>query len=485
MTIDSSKNGQYYENDRDSSMTDFPYAASFKDSRTKRANLRNIDLGSVVRRETGEFSDTDPFTQNPPDNDILNIPSYLQYPQDLGKNRRHHHFIVFNIYQGESDSITAKTRVVNQAISGLLAKGQIGGGGGLPSSFRDNLGTLKNAGFSDGQLQQIEDEVVLIDGLSGDAGLFETANNLGSQVWGDIGGVFVGAGANVGDEISDDNAAGLGSFISSLGFTNVLTDKSGELNKIDYRKVGITGKKVNRPKWEQNILLQNRRFGYANVKSKDTICLYMPLKISFNDQLIYSEEDMGSAKATLNAIALQKGGFGALLERFGSKSVSDVVNSIADQFGIENVNVQGARNAFNRNVVNPRREMQFKDVGIRSHTMTFEFSPKNLNEAEAVQNIIRMFRYHAYPRLRGGGGHFFKFPAEFEATYYTITDQGNATVNDNLPKLPRLALTSVSVDYSASGDYKTFYDGKPAFIRLDLGFQEMEQLTNEHIVHGY
>jgi hypothetical protein len=57
--------------------------------------------------------------------------------------------------------------------------------------------------------------------------------------------------------------------------------------------------------------------------------------------------------------------------------------------------------------------------------------------------------------------------------------------NDNLPKLARLALQSVAVDYAAAGDFKTFPDGKPAFIRLDLGFQEMEQLTNEHIIHGY
>jgi hypothetical protein len=58
-------------------------------------------------------------------------------------------------------------------------------------------------------------------------------------------------------------------------------------------------------------------------------------------------------------------------------------------------------------------------------------------------------------------------------------------INDNLPKLPRLALQSINVDYAAAGDFKTFTDSKPAFIRLELGFQEMEQLTNEHIVHGY
>jgi hypothetical protein len=96
-----------------------------------------------------------------------------------------------------------------------------------------------------------------------------------------------------------------------------------------------------------------------------------------------------------------------------------------------------------------------------------------------------MLRYHAHPGLRGGGGHFFTFPAEFQVSFNTITEDGIVLTNDNLPKLPRLALQSISVDYSDAGDFKTFTDAKPAFIRLDLQFQEMEQLTNEHIIHGY
>ena len=241
---------------------------------------------------------------------------------------------------------------------------------------------------------------------------------------------------------------------------------------------------MNRPEWEQNILLANRRFGYANVKSKDTICLYMPLKISFNDQLVYGEEDMGMTKNVLQALALQRGALSGVIEKVGIGKISNMINSAAGAFGVEGVNMQAVRNAGTRSVANPRREMMFKDVGLRSHNFTFEFAPKNKDEADDVLNIIKMFRYHAYPALRGGGGHFFKFPAEFEAEFYTI-DNGAAVINDNLPRIPRLALTSINVDYSAAGDYKTFKDGKPAFIRMELGFQEMEQLNNEHIVHGY
>ena len=268
----------------------------------------------------------------------------------------------------------------------------------------------------------------------------------------------------------------------------------------NFEQVGISGKKVRRNKNEQSILLANRRFNFANTKSKDTICLYMPQKIMFNDQLLYSEEEMGNAKLALQTAMGKRGAPSALLEKAGTNKISSIVDQITQGIGLGPVNLQGVRNATTRTVSNPRREALFKDVGIRSHSFTFEFAPRNSQEADTVLNIIRMLRYHAYPGLLGGGGHFYTFPAEFEMTFYTVSKAitsttrsglaqadsfGAVTVNDNLPRMPRLALVSVTVDYSNAGDYKTFHDGKPAFIRLDLQFQEMEQLTNEHIIHGY
>jgi hypothetical protein len=246
-----------------------------------------------------------------------------------------------------------------------------------------------------------------------------------------------------------------------------------------------TSRKVNKPLNEQMILLANRRFNLANVKSKDTICLYMPQKIAFNDNLIYSEEDMGMSKVVLDSVLMKRGSISAGVEKVAVGGVANLINQATGMVGLEGVNLQAVRNAATRSVANPRREAMFRDVGLRTHSFSFQFAPRNPDEAEMVLNIIRMFRYHAHPGLRGGGGHFFTFPAEFQVSFHTITEGGIVLTNDNLPKLPRLALQSISVDYSDAGDFKTFTDAKPAFIRLDLQFQEMEQLTNEHIIHGY
>jgi len=490
-----SKNEKYYERETDLSMDEFPYAASFGGSRNRGADRQNVNLGSQLggaEENAGQlFSQFNIPSANR--NEVLGIPSFLQYPQDLGKNRRYHHFICFNIYQGESDSTRVQNRIVNQSTSALAAKGEIAGGNGSRSSWDgDYPNFLRAAGFSEEQIEFAREqslygsesrtgvtanEQILQIEKSGLGGLENILSGTGG-----IASIAVEFGLEVGETFLP--VTDIINYTKSIG-GDVLTDRSGELNKIDYRSRGVSGRKVNRPKWEQNILLANRRFGYANVKSKDTICLYMPLRIAVNDQLIYSEEEMGMMRSLLSAVTLQRGGVSAVVEKAGSQAISNMINSVTGQLGIEAVNMQAARNAGTRSVTNPRREVMFKDVGIRNHSFTFEFAPKNPREAQTVLDIIRMFRYHAYPALRGGGGHFFKFPAEFEATFHTITDAGVAVVNDHLPKFPRLALTSVNVDYSAAGDFKTFHDSKPAFINMTLGFQEMEQLNNEHIVHGY
>jgi hypothetical protein len=378
-------------------------------------------------------------------NEILGIPSFLSYPSDLGKNRRFHHFIVFNIYQGESD----QTRIQNRK-----------------TAIDDAVYNLNDAGvpidLSAGRLQQI---------IGGEGGPQLTADQV-------------------------------------LRSPTPNTVADANQNPRNFNQRGASGRLLNKSREENAILLANRRFNTANIKSKDTICLYMPQKFTINDQLIYSEEDMGTTKLLYDAVTGKRGSAGALVEKVGRKTVAEMVSRLGEGTGsllneggnvlpglgalgaavnelAQETNILAARALTTRQISNPRKEMMFRDVGLRTHSFSFDFMPRNEKEAETALNIIRMLRYHAYPGL-AKSGHFFTFPAEFDLTFYTILgDSGMVTVNDNLPKLPKLALQSVSVDFSAAGDFKTFTDAKPAFIRIELGFQEMEQLTNEHIVRGY
>lgn len=514
MTTDPSLNYRESQTAFGGDISEFASFSAFDPKKLNRPFDRGADLDDLLKKTNDSvgsktydpnFDGIDPSGRN----EFLDIPSFLYYPQDLGRNYRYRHFIVFNIYQGSSDAVRLGQRKIDQYFSAINASGQPFSGVGNQLEGDGNKVTIRStllqAGFSPQQIDEFVQAFAgstaaqfVLNGITENArinitdqalsgwinNIFNSNINEDGAIVGAVGGV-VDLGKEVISQIGDYFASFLGSetrnYLSGLSATN-------------FDQVGISGRKVNRKKNEQSILLANRRFNFANVKSKDTICLHMPQKIMFNDQLVYSEEEMGNAKIALQTALMKRGAPSALLEKAGTSKISSLVDEATQAIGLGPVNIQAVRNATTRTVSNPRREALFKDVGIRSHSFTFEFAPRNSQEAETVLNIIRMLRYHAYPGLLGGGGHFYTFPAEFDMTFYTVAKAisassadsfGAVTVNDNLPRMPRLALVSVSVDYSNAGDYKTFHDGKPAFIRLDLGFQEMEQLTNEHIIHGY
>jgi hypothetical protein len=428
-------------------------------------------------------------------NEFMGISSFLYYPSDLARNRRYHHFIVFNIYQGSSDQIrmthrnTALVESVTSTRGGVQFGGSVYGNG---SDAADNI-TMTNIGMN---ADQIADYFkAKRDGFP--TGPISNAkyNTWDRALQGELSNLLTQAteGRTVPVAVVQGSWAMLAGSYNSIKsdvsdfITTVLQSETMDMlsNEKDTNERGINGQTIQRPISERSILVANRRFTIAKNKSKDTISLYMPQKIAINDQLVYQEEEMGMAKTLLAAVVGKRGAGSALVEKAGTNFVAGIINKATNIAGVEDFNLQAVRNAATRSVSNPRREVMFRDVGIRSHTFSFEFSPRNSDEASTVLDIIRMFRFHAYPGLRGGGGHFFTFPAEFEASFMAIDDAGVVTVNNNLPRLPRLALTTVSVDYSGGGDFKTFRDAIPAFIKVDLGFQEMEQLTSEHVIHGY
>jgi hypothetical protein len=436
-------------------------------------------------------------------NVLLDIPSLLVYPQELGTNKRYKHFMMLNIYQGTSDEVRLETRKTNLLFSAAQAKGGVGFNifSGNEGDKATLINILTSEGYSIEQATDFARRMSLGTGYTGSDGLTTDArlgaldqaltgvySNLFNIKTEEEGQGVISAGLDTLTQFSADAINSFKQFFYDM-VQQSYRDNLDPNNRVD-RNIqenlrGVSGRRVYRDRKEDSILLANRRFNNANVKSKDTICLYMPQKIAFNDQLVYSEEEMGPLKTLTDALTGKRGGVSALIEKGLARGLADQIGQLPGVNLAGDLNLAAARAAGTRSVPNPRREMMFRDVGIRTHSFSFDFAPDNDKEAQTVLDIIRMLRYHAYPGLQDGGGHFFTFPAEFDITFYTITEEGMVLVNDNLPKMPRLGLQSISVDYSSAGDYKTFVDAKPAFIRVDLQFQEMEQLTNEHIIHGY
>ena len=133
---------------------------------------------------------------------------------------------------------------------------------------------------------------------------------------------------------------------------------------------------------------------------------------------------------------------------------------------------------------NPYIEMLFKQVGLRSFSYTFQFSPRNQKEAEEVQAIIRMFRFHMLPELKGSNHRYLTLPSTFDIHYMYQYSREKSAENTFYSKIATCVLSGVDVDYTPGG-VKSFADGSPTQITMALSFKETEMLTKEMVDKGY
>ena len=121
--------------------------------------------------------------------------------------------------------------------------------------------------------------------------------------------------------------------------------------------------------------------------------------------------------------------------------------------------------------VNPHVAFFFENVNPRTFSYTFKMSPKSVDEARAINEIIKTFKYHSAPESLGDeAGRYWKYPQVFQIEYWN---------SDITHKIGDCALTDISVNYTASGDNHTFYDGQPVITDMTLNFSELEIITKD------
>jgi hypothetical protein len=161
-------------------------------------------------------------------------------------------------------------------------------------------------------------------------------------------------------------------------------------------------------------------------------------------------------------------------------AVSGAINDFANQTG--GSNASQALNVFFGVADNPYTENIFQNMGFRTHTFSYVFMPRSLNESLIIDDIITVFKYAMHPRpgtgaLTSAGG-FFDFPFEFQITH---------SIQDTTFTLLPSVLESLNVDYSGGADSPKLLVPQnnkqqyPAKITLDMTFKEMVLLTRDRI----
>lgn len=130
--------------------------------------------------------------------------------------------------------------------------------------------------------------------------------------------------------------------------------------------------------------------------------------------------------------------------------------------------------------INPGVEVLYRSTNLRRHEYSFLLAPSSEKESMAMKNIVKNLRRFAAPKLNEKNKFLFDTPAEWEIQFYFHGQE-----NTNIPKIARSVLTDINIDYSPQGEWSTFRNGHPVACMLQLGFNEMEIMTRQHIEKGY
>ena len=234
---------------------------------------------------------------------------------------------------------------------------------------------------------------------------------------------------------------------------------------------------------------QNSVFSRPQKRLKSVIALHVPNQLSIRYGAGWGEEETFGIQALLQGgeaagRALEAAGRALMNKNTdaaanaiaeGAKGISSIVANIALSKGPN----AGAMSAMTGLAPNPMKEQVFKGMDFRSFTLEYQFSPRDINESDNVNKIIKALKYHMHPEYKDANNFLFLYPSEFDIEYY---NQGKE--NLHLHRHTSCVLTELNVNYTPNGTFSTFQDGRPTQINVSMTFKELTILTKELVSEG-
>ena len=233
--------------------------------------------------------------------------------------------------------------------------------------------------------------------------------------------------------------------------------------------------------------------------AEKTIYLPMPENLVYNEPVDWTGTELGAMKTLGDMATGGEAGKGAL----GGAALSQAGNVLAGGTGAivskllgggllggavlgglgGGAGVQGAIESNLRIKSNPFKEQTFQGVGFRPFEFSFIFNARSQSEVNTIRRIINTFRKHSKPSLDKPDSAIFSYPAEFKIEFLTNNGYDYFEPNKYLPKLKQCVCKSVNTNFTTAG-WKSFEDGAPTTITLQLGFEETDIITSEQVEIG-
>jgi len=225
-----------------------------------------------------------------------------------------------------------------------------------------------------------------------------------------------------------------------------------------------------------------------------SIYLPMPENLVYNEPIDWTGTDLGMMSSGADAVmgrntspdALSSaalgqagnvlaGGAGAIVSKLLGGGL--LGGSVLGALGGGNA-LQGAIESNLRIKANPFKEQTFQGVGFRPFEFSFVFNARSQTEVNTIRKIINTFRKHSKPSLESTESAIFNYPDEFKIEFLTLDRSAGQWVdNKYVPKLKQCVCKSVNTNFTTAG-WKSFEEGAPTTITLQLGFEETDIITS-------
>ena len=228
-------------------------------------------------------------------------------------------------------------------------------------------------------------------------------------------------------------------------------------------KPDLGSKVVQIPRRERINSTMKGRTTFERIQS--AIVLYMPPEIGVTYGADYAGEDIGSVARNIDNLA--DFNFSSEFTSFVRQNVVGAADALAP-------GMVAMRQAATGVAVNNRLELTFKAINLREFSYSFKFMPRNKKEADEVQKIIYMFKYHMHPTVIGGSNTpVFRVPSQFNIHYMYRGDE-----NKYLNTMGESVLANMEVKYGEGDQFKTYRGNEggapPSVINMNLTFRELD-----------
>ena len=226
-------------------------------------------------------------------------------------------------------------------------------------------------------------------------------------------------------------------------------------------------------------------------RTNDAIVLYMPAQVTTSYAADYKDTDLGAnvgealgraSRADMTSAA----GIAQFVKGMSGMAMEAIERSAGTMASAGQGDINAAVDKLSNRAQNNFLEATFTGLTFRKFSFNWKFTPKSPEEAIQVMKIIKTFKFHMLPEMKGGSaGRWYGVPAEFDLFYMFRGDE-----NEWINKIQTCVLKNMDVNYAPNG-YQTFrpiegiQGAPPTEIDMKLDFQETKLITKEDALKGF